>query len=73
MPNACKSILFLSLAELTTLIQTGYVTKGGVTYPFDPTSYLYALESNFDTINLTQAEYNALASKDSNTYYFIEE
>lgn len=74
-------IFKLSQAEYTTLSTTGTLTKDGVTYTYSPSDTIYvtpditSIGSNSVTTiwTGTQAEYDAIITKDANTLYFIVE
>lgn len=74
-------IFKLSQAEYTTLSTTGTLTKDGVTYTYSPSDTIYVTpditsigSNSVATIwTGTQAEYDAITTKDANTLYFIVE
>ncbi len=65
-----KNVLYLSLTQYRTLVQTGTITISGTTYTYN-TNDMYCVEDNI--VSMTQAEYDALATKDPDIYYFIED
>ena len=76
-----SKIMKLSQAEYTTLSTTGTLTKDGVTYTYSPSDTIYVTpditsigSNSVATIwTGTQAEYDAITTKDANTLYFIVE
>lgn len=70
--NTLKSIVFLTIPQWRTLITNETVTlPSGIVIPYDPDHYIYCIEDNMQS--MTQAEYDALTTKDPDIYYFIED
>lgn len=70
--NNIISFVQLTLPQWRTLITNLSVTlPSGITIPYDPDHYVYMVEDNMQS--MTQAEYDALATKDPDIYYFIED
>jgi hypothetical protein len=78
--NTAYTVFQLSEAEFITLSTTGTLTKDGVTYTYSPSDTIYVTpNTNIASASVstiwtgTQAEYDAITTKDVNTLYFIVE